>query len=96
MTEPRIDYETAFAELNTLNHLFASHASYTLPRLNPAEFEVTANETNTVIVRGLRSGLYFGSARTRQGLQNGNYTYHYEPFFHVKPEKRTVTDWVKV
>jgi hypothetical protein len=95
MTETPIDYETAFAELNKLNYLFGNHAAYTIPRLNPVEFETTHDDGSLIVVRGLRSGIYYGSSRVRTTDQYGNDDYHYTALVRVTPEKRTVTDWVR-
>jgi hypothetical protein len=96
MTEIPIDFETAFSEVNTLNRLFADYTAYTIPRLNPAEFETTDEDATTVVIRGRRTGLYYGSSRTRRTEPNGNYTYRYTPFVRVRPEERKVIDWVRV
>jgi hypothetical protein len=96
MTESQpIDFETAFAELSKLNYLIGGHTAYALPRLNPAEFQTTVDEGDVVVIRGLRTGLHYGSTRVRRTHPNGNYTYQYTPFFRVKQESRTVIDWVR-
>lgn len=95
MTETPIDYETAFADLNTLHYLFTDYTAYTIPRLNPAQFQTVVDDSTVVVVRSLRTGLHYGCSRTRRTELNGNYTYRYSPFLHVLPKERTVIDWVK-
>lgn len=90
-----IDYKAAFEEMTLLNRLFDGHRNYLVPRLDPDRFIGIRTEDPAlqVVIQGVRSGLYFRSARSSVVTTYGT-DYAYSPFQRVVAKERTLVEWL--